>query len=200
VRTAKAQPETRERIYDAAERLMLEKGYPATTVDEICVLAGVTKGSFFHYFTSKDHLGRALLERYIGQRVAEMAPLLAEPDPLKRLYGHLDHCIVQASDPEARRGCIMGMFAQELGPTHPEIRALCADAFRRWTEQLEGDLAAALRLRQPRAEVDPRGLAEHFAAIMEGSLILARVNPETDMVGRNLRHFRSYLEMLFGPP
>lgn len=199
MRTARAHPETREKLYDAAQELMLEKGYPATTVDEICAHAGVTKGSFFHYFQSKDHLARELLERYIARRMAEQAGLRAEPDPLRRLYGHLDDLIRRADDPEERSGCIMGMFAHELARTNPEIGRLCADAFRRWTENLELDLTQSFQLYAPHSDVDPRGLAEHFVAIMEGSLILARVNVDpSEVVRQNLRHFRSYLEMIFG--
>lgn len=72
MRIARANPETRERLYESAQRLMIEKGYPATSIDEICTAAGVTKGSFFHYFGSKDQLGRELLERYLAVRVAAM--------------------------------------------------------------------------------------------------------------------------------
>jgi TetR/AcrR family transcriptional regulator, transcriptional repressor for nem operon len=198
VRVARANPETRERLYDAAQRLMLEKGFPATSVDEICAAAGVTKGSFFHYFTSKEHLGRELLERYLAVRMEEQASLAAEPDPLKRLYDFLDDAIARSEAPHARRGCLMGTFAQELSATNPEIGRLCAAAFRTWTDNLRRDLADAKALYAPHADFEPQSLADHFAAVMEGALILAKVNLDTHVVEESLKHFRSYLGMLFG--
>lgn len=200
MRVARARPHTRERLYEAAQRLMIEKGYPATSVDEICAMAGVTKGSFFHYFSSKDHLGRELLERYLATRMAEHEALAAEPDPLRRLYGHLDAMMRRAENPDAVRGSLLGIFAQELSSTNPEIGRLCAEAFRRWADQLAGDLEAARALYPSRLPVEPRSLAEHFVAVVEGSLILVRARDDARILQQNLRHFRDHLEMLFGRP
>lgn len=199
MRTARPFSETRERLCEVAQRLMVEKGYPATSIDEICALAGVTKGSFFHYFNSKDHLGRELLERYLATRMAEHEALAMEPDPLRRLYGHLDAMIRRAGDPANVRGSLLGIFAQELCATNPEIGQRCAEAFRRWADQMAGDLDEAQALYPPRLPVASRSLADHFVAVVEGSLILARVRDEPRIMQQNLRHFRDYVEMLLGP-
>ncbi|MGH2670894.1 MAG: TetR/AcrR family transcriptional regulator, partial [bacterium] len=73
MRTTPATPPSKARLLDAAERLMLAKGFEATTVDEICGAAKLTKGGFFHYFHSKEDLGRQLLERFCasGSRMHE---------------------------------------------------------------------------------------------------------------------------------
>jgi len=74
MRAAQKDSPTKTRLLDAAERLMLAKGFSATTVDDICETAKLTKGSFFHYFESKDELGEELLEHFCtaGQRIHEM--------------------------------------------------------------------------------------------------------------------------------
>src|SRR5689334_24216214 len=64
MRTAQTYTPTKEKLLDAAQQLMLSKGFPATTVDEICDTAGFTKGSFFHYFESKEQLGKEVLNRF----------------------------------------------------------------------------------------------------------------------------------------
>ena len=64
MRTAQTHSPTKEKLLEAAQQLMLAKGFPATTVDEICEAAGFTKGSFFHYFESKEHLGKEVLDRF----------------------------------------------------------------------------------------------------------------------------------------
>src|SRR3989338_3643231 len=94
VRTAQSDSPTKDRLLDAAKRLMLAKGFAATTVDEICEGAKLTKGSFFHYFESKDQLGKVLLERFCaeGQQMHE-ACCGAETDPLKRVYNYIEGTI-----------------------------------------------------------------------------------------------------------
>lgn len=179
---------------------MIEKGYVATSIDEICAEAGVTKGSFFHYFTSKDHLGRDLLERYLGQRMAEHEARACETEPLRRLYAHLDAIIRRCEDPRAVRGSLLGIFTQELSRTHPDIGRLCADAFGRWTDSLACDLDEAKARYAPQLKLDARSLAEHFVAVFEGSLILARAQGDVRVLQQNVRHFRGYVEMLFGQP
>ena len=63
-RTAQAASPTKDKLMGAAQDLMLERGFTATTVDDICDKAGVTKGSFFHYFKSKDDLAKQVLGRF----------------------------------------------------------------------------------------------------------------------------------------
>ncbi len=59
-----AQPDARQKLLDAAVSVIRTKGYSATTVDELCASAGVTKGAFFHHFKSKDALGVAAAEHW----------------------------------------------------------------------------------------------------------------------------------------
>lgn len=178
---------------------MLAKGYAATTVDEICEAARLTKGSLFHYFDSKEDLGKAALDRFVSTRsqAIQQAPFLKKSDPLRRVYGYVDFLIEMSKDPEARNGCLLGNFAQELSDTHPEIRSCCADHFAEWAEGLKRDLDDAKRKYAPKAAVDTRSLAEHFIAIVEGSLILAKAKRDVGTVERNLRHFKRYVHSLF---
>jgi TetR/AcrR family transcriptional repressor of nem operon len=194
-----APPQTKARLLDAAEGLMLEKGFVATTVEEICEAARLTKGSFFHYFESKDALGRELLERFCasGRRMHE-ACCGADPDPLKRVYAYLDAMIARSREPAGRKGCLLGVFAQELCDTHPRIRAACEQGFREWAKTIGKALAQAKARHAPRAAMNPKGLAEHIIAVMEGSMILGKARGDTRVMARNLRHVKAYVRSLFG--
>src|SRR5687768_12296336 len=64
---------SRERILDAAVAMIRSKGYSATTVDDLCAAAGVTKGSFFHHFGSKEDLAVAAAEHFAGRADALFA-------------------------------------------------------------------------------------------------------------------------------
>ena len=123
---------TREKLLAAAEQLMLTKGFVATTVDEICAAAGLTKGGFFHYFKSKEELGKAALDRFCHVRLKLMqeSPSQKKKDPLERVYGWVDFAIEMSKSPMAKNGCLLGNFAQELSDTHPAMRSLCARRFK----------------------------------------------------------------------
>src|SRR6516165_5036329 len=73
---AQTRTETRARLLDAARDVIRANGYAGSTVDDICTAAGVSKGSFFHYFDSKEELGIAALERF-----GAMAAPLSAPAP-----------------------------------------------------------------------------------------------------------------------
>ena len=200
MRTAQRHSPTKERLFDAAQELMLAKGFPATTVEEICDEAGVTKGSFFHYFESKEKLGKELLKRFSAstQQKIEEAPFHKEKDPLRRVYGYLEFTIQMCRDPQRQQGCLLGTFAQELSDTYPEIRSCCAQSFSEWADAFQGDLDEAKGKYPPKGTVDTKGLAEHFIAVMEGSLILAKAQGDMGVTERNIRHFKQYLKSLFG--
>ena len=199
MKTAQTRAPAREKLLDAAQRLMLAKGYPATTVDEICAAARLTKGSFFHYFESKEDLGKALLNRddSSGQRMGRDALLARKRDPLERVYDYLDFAARRYQSPPGRNGCLLGNFAQELSDTHPAIRALCAERFDEWAATFKRALDEAKMTHRPRAALDTRSLAEHFIAVLEGSLILGKAHRDMRIVRKNLRHFKRYLKTIF---
>ena len=191
-------PPTKAKLLNAAERLMLTKGFSATSVDEICEAAKLTKGSFFHYFESKDRLGQELLERFAASAEAtQRAGGSDDSDPLKRVFGHVEVALTLAKSSRSSLGCLLGVFAQELSDTHPAIRSVCARAFKQWARRLKADLDAAKARYAPRADIDTMSLAQHFIAVVEGSKILARAEQDTRLVERSLTHFRRYVEALF---
>src|SRR6516225_3123116 len=102
---------TKHKMLDAAQDLMLAKGYTATSVDEICEAAGLTKGSFFHYFEGKEHLGRLVAERFYAswQQLSRAAPFRRKKDPLDRVFGQVDFFIAMSRRP-AWKGCLLGTF------------------------------------------------------------------------------------------
>ena len=198
IRTARAYSPTRERLLDADQDLILAQGFSATAVDAICEKAKLTKGSFFHYFDSKEQLGRVLLERFCADGHRLHAGLCGvERDPLKRIDNYLNGLIKLARDPQMSKGCLLGTFAQELCDEYPEIRRMCERGFQNWAAQFGEELAKAKARHAPKAAFDPEELAEHLIAIMEGSLILGKAKHTTTTLEQNLRHFRRYLHLLF---
>jgi TetR/AcrR family transcriptional repressor of nem operon len=199
MRTAQVQSPTKEKLLDAAQQLMLVKGFPATTVDEICATAGFTKGSFFHYFESKEQLGKEVLDRFYFflQQTVQQGSFRKKSDPLQRVYGYVDRFIEMSTNPEMPSGCLLGHFTQELSETHPEIRSLCAQCFAEWAALLKQDLDEAKAKHAPKANFDTQSLAEYFIAVMQGSRILATAKQDAGVFEQNLQHFKRYVKSLF---
>ena len=189
---------TKQKILDAAQELMLTKGYTATSVDEICETAGLTKGSFFYHFEGKEHLGRLLADRYYAcwQQRSLSAPFRRKKDPLARVFGHVDFFIEMSRIP-TWKGCLLGTFVQELSQTHPQIRAVCAACLSDLAKSFKLDLDAAKKKYKVRARWSTQSLAEHLIAVAQGGVILAKAKQDRKVFETSLLHFKEYLKRLF---
>jgi len=178
---------TREKILDAAEAEMLAKGYSATTVDEVCDLAGVSKGSFYHFFPSKEDLGLALLDAFFERNRMVLGQIPEAPDdPRRRAIALANHLMASAGTVWGG-GCLLGAFALELAKTSPLIAAAVSEKFRALTTMLARGLAP---LAKSGKEDEAVQLAEGFIVAVEGALILARAHDDWSYVDRALERFR----------
>jgi AcrR family transcriptional regulator len=120
----------RNRLLNAALRIVRQKGYHATSVDELCAAAGVTKGAFFHHFRSKEDLAVAAAEHWsvtTGGLFAK-APYHGFADPLDRVIGYLDFRAALIAGTTAEFTCLVGTMAQETFLTNPAIRDACFES------------------------------------------------------------------------
>lgn len=197
-------PEKKLKIVDVALRLMLAKGYHATTVDEICAEANITKGSFFHYFKSKEDAAKATLV-YFGmmqqgmmqQGMMQGSELEKEVDPWTRLQNFLDFFLLVSKNPDLPKSCLASTFAQELSEDYPEIRMLCEENFSTNAKPLNDILLECKRSYAPQGKIDTQSVAECFISLYQGSLILAKAKQDTSIIEENVEHFRTYTGVLF---
>src|SRR5262245_35657542 len=165
MRTKDPDPATRRRLLDAAQSLMLSKGFVATSVDEICSQASVTKGTFFHYFEGKEDLGKAALDRFASCQEGRFLEACSEiEDPLERIYCWIA-CGIRASRDPSSQGCLVGTFAQEISDTHPALRRRCEQVFLGFVEAVGRDLVLAKARHAPQAPFDAQSLGGLFLAL-----------------------------------
>ena len=190
----------RERLLDAALRLIRRKGYAATTVDELCAAAGVTKGAFFHHFRSKEDVGVAAARHWAAVTGAlfEAAPYHAPADPLDRVYAYLDFRARLVSGTAAEFTCLAGTMAQETFETTPPIRDACHAAIAGHAATLAADFAGAIERYGTKAAVTADALALHTQAVLQGAFILAKARNDPAMVLEQIDHLRRYFTLLFG--
>ena len=188
----KTKTTARIKLLDSANQLMLERGYAATTVDEICAHAQVSKGSFYHFFDSKEELGLAALEHYyeLGRERLMSGPFMKEKDAKRKLVGFLRH-IEDHSEEFWGRGCLLGTFAIDLAATHPSIRQRVAEQFDQIAKRFSAmfEAVAAPRGKSPSA----KELAESYLATLEGGIVLAKAFNDPQRIRQSLEAFRRQL-------
>lgn len=196
-----AKPDARSKLLDAALSVIRTKGYSATTVDELCAAAGVTKGAFFHHFKSKDALGVAAADHWsaITGAVFAQAPYHDHADPLDRVLGYVAFrkALLQGGVPDFT--CLVGTMVQETYETTPAIRDACDRSISTHAATLEADIEAAMRDRNMSPAWTAKSLALHTQAVLQGAFILAKAKGGAEIAADTIDHLTRYLELLFSP-
>ncbi|MBA3698127.1 MAG: TetR/AcrR family transcriptional regulator [Planctomycetes bacterium] len=190
--------ESQERLILAAQALILRQGYCATTVDQICNEAGLTKGSFFHHYANKDAIGHAAIDAWgaMGTRLYSAAWNDAAKDPLAQVDHMLDIMIsfTKGDEPCA---CVIGMMSQELAQSHPELAVLCAKHLDDWTQHVARLLNEAKKIHKPVKPFDSQRVGWFLNSIWQGSMLLGKVRQKPQTIVDNLEQARAYLAALF---
>ena len=197
---SQTQHQSKRKLLDAAIHIIRSKGYNATRVEDICQAASLTKGSFFHHFSSKEDLALAAAEYWsltTGQ-LFRNAPCHAPADPVDRILAYIDfrRDLLRGTLPEFT--CLVGTMVQEVYETHPELRAACEASIWGHAATLEPDIAEAMRQHRVRGGWTARSLALHTQAVLQGSFILAKAHGGPEVAVDSIGHLRRYLMMLFG--
>lgn len=195
-------PDARERILDAAQQLVMARGFSATTLDAILETAGASKGAFFHHFASKADLGRELVERYARADGELLERLMAtaesrSPDPAEQLIEFVAEFEAGLEDLSlAQPGCLFVSFIYEQYDGQDATRRLILDDVLHWRRRILDKLAEATRRHPPAIDVDLESLADHVFTILEGGFVLARATGDPLKLRDQLRHLRAYLTLL----
>lgn len=204
-RPSKQSPErgdARTRLLEAAQHSIRAKGFAATSVDDLCRLAEVTKGAFFHQFGSKEALGVAAAEYWESGTTAffEAAPFHLPDDPLDRVLAYVAFRKSIIEGEFAEFTCLVGTLVQEVHAASPAIRDACGRSIFGHAATLESDIRAAMEARGIRGEWTAESLARHTQAVIQGAFILAKAGNDPGLARESLDHLDCYIRQLFGQP
>jgi TetR/AcrR family transcriptional repressor of nem operon len=203
---ARSGTETRERILDGAQRLVLEHGLAATTIDAILAESGTSKGAFFHHFPSKNDLARALVERYAEGDIAFLEEFMAKAeaasdDPARQVIEFIRLFEDVAGEMVSQQpSCLYVSYVFEKQLFEDGTNDIIVGAVLAWRERLAEKIREAAEAHPPRTPIDADALADHAFATFEGAFILTRAMGDPELMRRQLALVREYVALLFGVP
>ena len=194
---------TRAKILDAAQALVLDRGYAGMTVDNVLEKVGITKGAFFYHFKSKDDLARSLIQRFADQdamvysEVRARAEKLSD-DPLQQMLifiGLFEEMFDGLEEPYP--GCLFASYVYEMQQFDDDTRSLIADSFEKWRNLLKKKFDAIAKRYPPHVKIDTASLADAFTVVLEGAFVTGKALNEPAVIVQQLRHFKNYVGLLF---
>jgi AcrR family transcriptional regulator len=196
-------PGTRDRILDAAEASVLDKGFAATSIEELIAAVGITKSGFFYHFRDKGELARVLLQRYVERENALFDELFRRADELNEdpLHGFLVGLKMMSemmSDlPGGHPGCLVAAYCYQDRLFDKDVRELNAAAVLGWRQRFRARLEEIAARYPPRIVVDLDDLADMLSGLVDGGIILSKVLQDRAALPRQVMLYREFVRAVF---
>lgn len=193
----------RERILELAEAAVLEKGFAATSIDELIAGAGITKSGFFYHFRDKSELARALMQRYIAVHDSVLDDIFKRADELNEdpLHGFLValklFAEMMADLPGTHPGCLVSSFVYQDQLLNREVRELVVAGVQGWRQRFRDRLTTIAARYPPRIAVDLDDLADMANTLIDGGIILSKLTRDRDVLPRQIMLYREFVRAVF---
>jgi AcrR family transcriptional regulator len=201
----KKRTDTRERLLELAEAAILEKGFSATSIDELIAAAGITKSGFFYHFKDKNELAKALMQRYIATNDAILDDIMQRADELNDdpLHGFLVSlklfAELLADLPGGHPGCLVASFCYQDQMFSGDIRELTRAGVEGWRKRFRDRLEKIAERYPPRIPVNIDELADMANALVDGGIIMTKVFKDTTILPKQVLLYRDLIRMIFQP-
>jgi TetR/AcrR family transcriptional repressor of nem operon len=184
--------DTRSEIVRIGTGLIYRQGYNATGIDAILKEAGVPKGSFYHYFKSKEEFGLAVIDHFADGFEQRLHTFLQDEEvsPLNRLRNFLESGLARVSQNACTRGCLIGNLGQEMADLNERFRERLNRIFVVWRQHVADCLREAQRVGELAVELNADLVAGVLLSGWEGAILQAKV-------AKSPQPMRDFLEVLF---
>ena len=193
----------RERLLALAETAVLEKGFAATSIDELIAGAGITKSGFFYHFKDKSELAKALMRRYIDENNTIFTDIFRRADQLNEdpLHGFLVALRLLAEAmadlPGTHPGCLVASFVYQDQLLSREVRELTLQGVQGWRRLFGERLAAIAERYPPRIAINLDDLADMANTLVDGGIILSRLTRDKQVLPQQVLLYREFVRAVF---
>jgi TetR/AcrR family transcriptional repressor of nem operon len=176
--------DTRERLIRRGIEMLTEFSYSAMGLDRLLQSVGITNGSFYHFFGSKQAFTLEVIDAYEAYFEERFARIFDDQtlQPLQRLRRWMDVARHGMARHGFRRGCLVGNLSQELGPHNEVLRLRLQAVFRRWEDWATALLEAARAEGEVPASTDARHLARLFCIGWQGAILRAKLQGDSQPI------------------
>lgn len=196
---------TRRRIMDAAEHLVLEKGFSATSIDSIQEQADISRGTFFYHFSSKDDLSKAIIRRYAEVDFETVNAMMSRAEKL--MTDALGQLILFISLHEEMfeqmtrtfPGCLFASYAYEASLFDEETEGIVIDSLEHWRKLVGSKVQQVLDDHDNPPDIKPEQIADYMYSVLQGAFILSRLYDDNNIIVTQLHLLRLSIEKLFYP-
>ncbi len=195
--------QTRERILDIAQDAVLNKGFAATSIDEILAEANITKSGFFYHFKDKNDLAKALLQRYLDNEWTVFDSLFKQADELSEdpLHSFLIFLKLMADMmgdlPNGHPGCLVASYVYSEQMFSREVREMTTEGHRIWRRRFRERLDAIAARYPSRIEVNLDDMADMLSAVADGGIILSKSLSEPGVLSRQIMQYRAFIRLVY---
>lgn len=182
---------TREEILGAAQRIVARKGYAAVGISEVLADAGVPKGSFYHWFSSKDDFGRSLVEHYFEGYLANIDRIVERPvDAEHRLLEYWQSFYDMQVADECRGRCLVVKLGAEVSDLSDPMRLALITGIEAVIDRIERMVQEGLADGTVVIDGNARDVAKELYDGWIGASVIAKVNRRPEPLDRALQMTR----------
>ena len=194
---------TRNRIMETAERIVLQKGFGGTSIDEVIGQAHITKGGFFYHFKGKNDLALGLIQRYLETDEKFFDSLITRArnlteDPLQQMLLFLKLLAEAMSElKQSHPGCLVAAFTYESQQFDEQVVQTIKQGTLTWRRLFAEQLLAVEEKYSANYEVNVDDLADMLSVCLEGGILLSKILDDPRHLVVQILHYRDYLRLLY---
>lgn len=189
---AMTRTETRDELIKVGTEIIGQHGFSTTGINAVLSTAGIPKGSFYYYFSSKEDFGLAVIDASAQAYAERIDSFLSDTGytPLERIRNYMKAVMANIEAGECKTGCLIGNLSQELSSQNEKFRARLDDVFLGWQQQFARCLDEARAAGEIAADTDTEKLAEYLLAGWQGAILRSKMC-------KNAAPMQSFMDIVF---